>query len=67
MMLLKIGQLHKIKLKIKKLNFLKTHQYLGCKINGNSFTNQTNTLGTIYVVRDPRNVVSSIKNHYSKL
>jgi hypothetical protein len=49
----------------KKIKFLKTH-HISCKINGFNFTNQTNTLGTIYVVRDPRNVVSSIKNHWSK-
>ena len=48
-----------------KLKFLKTH-HISCKINGYNFTNKKNTLGTIYIVRDPRNVVSSIKNHYSK-
>ena len=29
------------------------------------FTNAQNTFGVIYIVRDPRNVISSIKNHYS--
>ena len=48
-----------------KVKFLKTH-HISCKINGYNFTNQKNTLGTIYIVRDPRNVVSSIKNHFSK-
>jgi hypothetical protein len=52
--------------KINSLNktfFLKTHNAL-CKINGNKFTDQNNTLGAIYMVRDPRNVVTSIANHY---
>ena len=49
----------------KKIKFLKTHHSL-CNINSNNFTNLQNTLGVIYVVRDPRNVVTSILNHYSK-
>ena len=32
---------------------------------GIHFTNVENTLGTIYIVRDPRNVITSVKNHYS--
>lgn len=47
----------------KKINFFKTHNSL-CNINGNNFTNKRNTLGCIYIVRDPRNVLTSIKNHY---
>ena len=45
-----------------KLNFLKTH-------NGNynlgnyPFTNSDNTIGGIYIVRDPRDVVLSYANH----
>ena len=46
-----------------KIKFFKTHNILG-SINGNNFTNKKNTLGAIYVVRDPRNVITSIKNHY---
>ena len=46
-----------------KIKFFKTHNILGA-INGNNFTNKKNTLGAIYVVRDPRNVVTSLKNHY---
>ncbi len=49
----------------KEVNFLKTH-HLKCKIGDNNFTSQRNTLATIYVVRDPRNLVNSISNHYSK-
>ena len=49
----------------KKIKFLKTHS--ANWTSGNyKFTNYENTLGTIYIVRDPRNVVTSIKNHYSK-
>ena len=46
-----------------KLNFLKTH-------NGNfnlgnyPFTNTDNTIGGIYIVRDPRDVVLSYANHF---
>ena len=46
-----------------KIKFLKTH-FLNCKIDKYNFTNQNNTLGTIHIVRDPRNVISSLKNHY---
>ena len=47
----------------KKIRFFKTHNMLG-SINGNNFTNQKNTIGCIYIVRDPRNVITSFKNHY---
>lgn len=53
-----INQLNK-----KKLVFLKTHNAL-CKINGYSFTDTNNTLGAIHIVRDPRNIITSICNHY---
>ena len=33
-------------------------------LNGRDFTSSTNTLGSIYIVRDPRNIISSMKNHY---
>ena len=45
------------------LKFFKTHNILG-SINGNNFTNKKNTVGAIYIVRDPRNVITSFKNHY---
>ena len=48
----------------KNLRFFKTHNMLG-KFRGNLFTNSENTLGSIYIIRDPRNVVTSVKNHYS--
>ena len=46
-----------------KIKLFKTHNAL-CKINGNRFTDSKNTLGAIYVVRDPRNVITSLANHY---
>jgi hypothetical protein len=47
----------------KKLRFFKTHNAL-CKINNNNFTDEQNTLGAIYIIRDPRNVLSSLAHHY---
>ena len=47
----------------KGLKFFKTHNAL-CKIEGNKFTNKENTLGVIYIIRDPRNVITSLSNHY---
>ena len=47
----------------KELVFLKTHSAF-CNIEGNVFTNKNNTLGIIYVVRDPRNVILSMSNHF---
>ena len=47
-----------------QIKFLKTH-HINCTIDGFSFTNKENTAGTIYIVRDPRNLVSSISNHFS--
>ena len=47
----------------KQLKFFKTHSALA-KINNNNFTDFKNTLGAIYVIRDPRNVVTSFAHHY---
>ena len=44
------------------IQFLKTHSYL-FNIDNNPFTDLNNTLGTIYIVRDPRNVVTSYAHH----
>ena len=49
--------------KLKKNIFLKTHNAI-CKINNNIFTNNKNSAGAIYIVRDPRNLVTSLSNHY---
>ena len=48
----------------KKIKFIKTHSSL-CKINNCNFTDLKNTLGVIYIVRDPRNVVTSFAHHYN--
>ena len=47
----------------KKLRFFKTHNAFG-SLNNQIFTNKQNSIGCIYVVRDPRNVLTSLKNHY---
>ena len=49
--------------KSKELKFFKTHSALA-KINNNNFTDLKNTLGAIYIIRDPRNVVTSFAHHY---
>ena len=46
-----------------KVKFFKTHNAL-CKINNYSFTDSNNTLAAIYIIRDPRNVITSLANHY---
>ena len=45
-----------------KVKFLKTHSALS-KMHGCNFTDLNNTLGVIYIVRDPRNVVNSLAHH----
>ena len=47
----------------KKIRFFKTHNVFG-KVNGYDFTNKQNSAGCVYIVRDPRNVITSIRNHY---
>ena len=49
--------------KNKKDIFLKTHNAL-VALNGRYFTSESHTLGAIYIIRDPRNVITSLKNHY---
>ena len=49
--------------KDKQLRFFKTHNAFGA-LNNQSFTNKENSIGCIYIVRDPRNVITSLKNHY---
>ena len=52
----------------KKLRILKTHNML-CKLKIKNdfytFTNLENTLGVIHIVRDPRNIFTSLVNHFS--
>ena len=49
--------------KDKKIRFFKTHNTFG-KVNDCDFTNKDNSAGCIYIVRDPRNVITSLENHY---
>ena len=46
----------------KKIKFLKTHNSLITAF-GNDFTSPKYSLGVIYIIRDPRNVITSVKNH----
>jgi len=46
----------------KKIKFLKTHNSL-ISAFGKNFTEPKYTLGVIYIIRDPRNVITSVKNH----
>ena len=48
-----------------KIKFFKTH-HLNCKVDNYPFTNKECTRATIYVVRDPRNLIDSISNHFGK-
>jgi hypothetical protein len=50
--------------KDKKVKFFKTH-HLYCKYGDNSFTDANNTLGVIHIVRDPRDLINSLKHHWS--
>ena len=48
-----------------KSNYLKTHNAM-CSINGCQFTNNENTIGAIYIVRDPRDVAISYSKFLGK-
>lgn len=48
----------------KRIKFYKTHSAF-FRNKESSFSNFENTLGAIYIVRDPRNVVTSYSHHYS--
>lgn len=47
----------------KRIKFFKTH-HVNCNIENYSFTDNSNSLGVIYIVRDPRTVLMSVKNHF---
>ena len=47
-----------------QIKFFKTH-HGNFNVGNKSFTNKNNTKGVIYIVRDPRNIVKSISNHYT--
>ena len=46
-----------------EIKLLKTHHVL-CKMGNFEFTDNSNSLGAIYIVRDPRTVLLSIKHHF---
>ena len=48
-----------------KLHIIKTHNFCGA-VDGNFFTNKENTIGSIYIVRDPRSVAISYA-HYANI
>jgi len=53
-----------------EIKFFKTHNFACKKYDEGdkknySFTDLNNTLGVIYIVRDPRNVITSLKYHFS--
>ena len=48
----------------ENVKFFKTHSSL-CKMYDSDFTDLKNTLGAIYIVRDPRNVVTSLAHHFN--
>ncbi len=45
-----------------KLNIMKTHN-AWCSVKGFGFSNEKNTLGSIYIIRDPRSVAVSYAYH----
>ena len=47
----------------RTIKFLKTHSAF-FNIDKSLFTNSQNSLGAIYIVRDPRNILTSLSNHY---
>ena len=51
-------------IKNNKNIFLKTHNAM-ISLNRNFFTSEISSLGAIYIVRDPRNIITSLKNHYN--
>ena len=50
--------------KKEDFNLVKTHNCL-YPYNGHQFTSANETIGAIYIVRDPRNVITSMKHHYA--
>ena len=68
----KLAIISKYRLKAQKrvrfledFSFFKTHN-ANITINNYKYTNEENTLGVIYLVRDPRDVVLSYANHQEK-
>ena len=48
----------------ENVHFVKTHNSLD-QYKGNIFTTNNISLGAIYIVRDPRNLITSMTHHYS--
>ena len=48
-----------------KVKFFKTHNAYW-KLGKHAFTDEKNSLGVIHVVRDPRNIITSLINHFNK-
>ena len=48
-----------------KIKFFKTHNALW-RLGEKTFTDNENTMGVLHIVRDPRNVITSLKNHFNK-
>ena len=49
--------------KDKKIRFFKTHNVYG-SLNNYEFSNYNNSIGAVYIIRDPRNVLTSLTNHF---
>tara|TARA_Y100001960_G_C14508855_1_gene745421 strand:- start:97 stop:909 length:813 start_codon:yes stop_codon:yes gene_type:complete len=49
----------------QEFTYLKTHNAM-CTVNNYSFTNKQNTIGFIYLVRDPRDIILSYSHHLGK-
>ena len=49
--------------KEKKIKFFKTHNIYG-SLNNTDFSNKYNSIGAVYIIRDPRNVITSMMNHF---
>ena len=49
--------------KEKKIKFFKTHNAYST-LGNNKFSNKFNSIGAVYIVRDPRNVITSLMNHF---
>ena len=45
------------------IKIFKTHNAFW-KVGPHAFTNEKNTKGVIHIVRDPRNIITSVKNHF---
>ncbi|MDC6483633.1 sulfotransferase domain-containing protein, partial [Candidatus Pelagibacter sp.] len=49
--------------KEKKIKFFKTHNIYS-SVSNNKFSDKFNSIGAVYIVRDPRNVITSLMNHF---